>query len=61
MVSQKSYDIGRGDGKGDSFARLLAVHASMGSKILRRERALTVDHLRKLAARFRVSPQLLVD
>ncbi len=42
------------------LARLLGVHASMGSKILRGERSLTVDHVRKLAARFRVSPQLFI-
>jgi HTH-type transcriptional regulator / antitoxin HigA len=43
------------------LARLLGVHASMGSKILRGERALTVDHLRKLSARFKVNPQLFID
>lgn len=42
------------------LARLLGVHASMGSKILKRERALTVDHLRKLAERFAVKPQLFL-
>ncbi len=36
------------------LARLLDVHASMGSKILKRERALTVDHLKILSARFKV-------
>ncbi len=36
------------------LARLLGVHASMGSKILNRERALTVDHLKILLARFKV-------
>src|SRR4051812_9202479 len=36
------------------LARLLGIHASMGSKILKEERALTVDHLKALAARFRV-------
>ena len=46
---------------GADLARLLGVHASMGAKILRGERALTVDHLRKLAARFKVSPQLFMD
>jgi HTH-type transcriptional regulator / antitoxin HigA len=43
------------------LARLLGAHPSMGSKILRGERALTVDHLRKLSARFKVSPQLFID
>lgn len=43
------------------LARLLGVHPTMGSKILRGQRALTVDHLRKLSARFKVSPQLFID
>jgi HTH-type transcriptional regulator / antitoxin HigA len=43
------------------LARLLDVHPSMGSKILRGERSLTVDHLRKLCARFKVNPQLFMD
>jgi HTH-type transcriptional regulator / antitoxin HigA len=43
------------------LARLLGVHATMGSKILRGQRALTVDHLRKLSARFKVSPRLFID
>ena len=43
------------------LARLLGVHASMGSKILKGERSLTVEHVRKLAARFRVRPQLFID
>jgi HTH-type transcriptional regulator / antitoxin HigA len=37
-----------------ALARLLGVHASMGSKILKGERALTVDHLKILAAKFKV-------
>ena len=43
------------------LARLLGVHASMGSKILRGERALTVDYLKKLASRFKVRPGLFID
>jgi len=43
------------------LARLLGVHPSMGSKILKGQRSLTVDHLRKLSKRFKVSPQLLMD
>ena len=43
------------------LARLLEVHASLGSKILRGERSLTVDHIRTLAARFKVSPRLFLD
>ena len=43
------------------LARLLRVHVSMGSKILKGERSLTVDHLKKLAKRFRVRPDLFID
>ena len=43
------------------LARLLGVHPSMGSKILKGERSLTVDSLRKLAAHFKVSPELFMD
>ena len=43
------------------LARLLGVHPSMGSKILKGERALTVDHLRKLTERFKVSPELSME
>jgi HTH-type transcriptional regulator / antitoxin HigA len=43
------------------LARLLDVHPSMGSKILRGERSLTVDHLRKLCQRFKVNPRLFMD
>jgi len=42
------------------LARLLGVHASMGSKILKGERSLTVGHLRKLADRFKVRPELFM-
>ena len=43
------------------LARLLGVHPSMGSKILKGERSLTVNYLRKLAAHFKVSPELFID
>ncbi|MBL9149865.1 MAG: transcriptional regulator [Phycisphaerae bacterium] len=43
------------------LARLLGVHASMGSKILKRERALTVDHLKLLSARFKVRAETFMD
>ena len=43
------------------LARLLGVHPSMGSKILKGERALTIDHVKKLAARFRVSPLIFIE
>lgn len=43
------------------LGRLLGVHPSMGSKILKGERSLTVEHLRKLADRFSVRPELFMD
>ena len=43
------------------LARLLDIHPSMGSKILRGERSLTVDHLRKLCGQFKVNPRLFMD
>ena len=46
---------------GADLARLLGVHPSMGSKILKAERSLTVDHLRTLSKRFKVNPQLFLD
>ena len=39
---------------GSDLARLLGLHPSMGSKILNRDRELTLDHVRKLSARFGV-------
>jgi len=42
------------------LARLLGVHAGMGSKILRGERKLTADHLRTLTARVGVEASLLL-
>jgi antitoxin component HigA of HigAB toxin-antitoxin module len=49
------------DMNASDLARLLGVHASMGSKILKGDRALTVDHLKKFAVRFKVSLQLFID
>jgi HTH-type transcriptional regulator/antitoxin HigA len=43
------------------LARLLGVHASMGSKILKGERALTVGHLKLLAAHFKVRADTFID
>jgi HTH-type transcriptional regulator/antitoxin HigA len=43
------------------LARILGVHPSMGSKILNRERSLTVDHLKALATRFKVRPETFMD
>jgi len=48
------------DMSASDLARLLGVHASMGSKILKGERSLTVEHLRKLADRFKVRPDLFM-
>jgi HTH-type transcriptional regulator / antitoxin HigA len=43
------------------LARLLKVHASMGSKILNGDRQLTWDHAKILAAEFKVAPTLFMD
>ncbi len=48
------------DMSASDLARLLGVHPSMGSKILKGERSLTVEHLRKLADRFSVRPALFM-
>jgi len=42
------------------LARLLGVHASMGSKILNGERKLTADHIRALAEHFKVNGSLFL-
>ena len=44
-----------------ALARILGVHASMGSKILKGDRSLTVEHLKVLAARFNVRPDTFMD
>ncbi len=49
------------DMNASDLARLLGVHPSMGSKILKGERSLTVNYLRKLATHFKVSPDLFID
>lgn len=43
------------------LARLLGMHPSMGSKLLKGNRSLTVKHLKKLAAHFKVRPELFID
>ena len=45
---------------GADLARFLGLHPTMGAKLLRGERKLTVDHIRKLAKEFHVSADLLV-
>lgn len=45
---------------GSDLAKLLGIHPSMGSKILKGERKLTADHLRKLVERFHVEPSLFL-
>jgi HTH-type transcriptional regulator/antitoxin HigA len=53
--------LSENDMNASDLARLLGIHASMGSKILKGERSLTVEHLRKLASRFKVRPELFID
>ncbi|MEK6703857.1 MAG: hypothetical protein AABZ53_16480 [Planctomycetota bacterium] len=43
------------------LARLLGIHPSMGSKLLKGDRALTVDHIRLLAARSTVRADTFID
>ena len=52
--------LAENDMNASDLAHLLGVHASMGSKILKSERSLTVEHLRKLADRFKVRPELFM-
>jgi antitoxin component HigA of HigAB toxin-antitoxin module len=46
---------------GSDLARLLDMHPTMGSKILKGERRLTWDHAKILATRFKVAPTLFMD
>jgi antitoxin component HigA of HigAB toxin-antitoxin module len=46
---------------GADLARALSIHPTMGSKLLNRERRLTWDHAKILAARFKVDPALFMD
>ncbi|MFG0285538.1 MAG: type II toxin-antitoxin system HigA family antitoxin [Phycisphaerales bacterium JB039] len=43
------------------LAQILGVHASMGSKILKGERSLTIEHVKVFAARFGVGVGVFVD
>ncbi len=52
--------LAENDMNASDLARLLGIHASMGSKLLKGERSLTVEHLRKLADRFQVRPELFM-
>ena len=42
------------------LARLLGVHVSLGSKILKGDRALTLEHIKLLGEHFHVSPAVFV-
>lgn len=42
------------------LARLLRVHVSLGSKILKGDRALTIEHMKILSERFKVRADLLM-
>lgn len=46
---------------GADLARLLEMNESMGGKILRGERNLTVEHIRLLSRKFSVSPALFIS
>lgn len=53
--------LAENDMNASDLARLLGIHASMGSKLLKGERSLTVEHLRTLADRFQVRPELFMS
>jgi len=42
------------------LSRILGASRNLGAMILRGERNLTLDHVRKLAAHFKVSPELFI-
>lgn len=54
------YLLDENDMSATDLANLLGVHASMGSKILKGQRKLTADHLRKLAERFHVEASVFL-
>jgi HTH-type transcriptional regulator/antitoxin HigA len=54
------YLLADNDMNASDLARLLGVHPNMVSKILKGDRSLTVEHLRKLADRFKVRPDLFM-
>ncbi len=49
------------DMNASDLGRLLGVHPSLGSKILKGERSLTLKHVQTLSKRFKVSPELFMD
>lgn len=49
------------DMSASDLARLLGVHASLGSKILKGDRALTVEHIKTLASRFNVRADTFIE
>ncbi len=53
--------LAENDMSASDLARLLGIHPSMGSKILKGDRSLTLGHVRKLADRFHVRPELFMD
>ena len=42
------------------FARLIGVHRSVGARILKGERNLTIPHIKALCERFKVGPELFL-
>jgi len=55
QISMEQHDLSAAD-----LARILGSDRSLGSKLLRGERRLTVDHIRILARHFQVYPGALV-
>ncbi len=58
-IGNLSFLLSENDLSASDLGRLLG-HRELGSKILKRQRQLTIDHIRKLAQHFRVSPATFI-
>jgi HTH-type transcriptional regulator/antitoxin HigA len=59
-LSMLKYLLEENDLNASDLSRLLGTDRTMGAKILRGERALTVEHMKKLGRRFAVDPGMFV-
>lgn len=60
-ISVLEHLLDESDMNATDLAKVLGVHSSMGSKLLKGERSLTIEHIKKLAARFSVNPAVFID
>ena len=58
-IENLSFLLGENGLTASDLGRILG-HRELGSKILKRQRQLTIDHIRKLADRFHVSPATFI-